>query len=31
MGTGGWNAAARFQDDHKQFWGMSGFNFTKNQ
>jgi len=29
MGTGGWSAGSKFEDVHKQFWGMSGFNFTK--
>lgn len=30
MGTGGWSAGSKFEDVHKQFWGMSGFNFSKN-
>lgn len=31
FGTGGWNGGVYYSLQNQQFWGMSGFNFTKNQ
>ena len=28
---GGWNGGIYYLSSQRQFWGMSGFNFTKDQ